>query len=525
MVTQVLIIHGKLPFAIKLKQSLERSAPIEAHPFTSVEAALDYLQDRVQDVALVDFASPEFPGEEIVQQLRAIQPGIAVIVTPRQSDEQMAALDLLASMDSNLSARDLINVINTYFTGNQRPSYTPPATTALLARLEHEQRSSSNTPKQPDDLPEYSSLDNVLGAVGTNIFESPLEEGDMAGDEATPPQAEPFERMLNALPPDAPPVPPDPFTDLVNSMRRDEPHQPLPSRQQRFVEFILTGGMDPLLQEIERSHETGDAPQNLFERLAEEEPPMPTFEESGTISDLISGVSEKSFQNVISILRGEEVSSEEIDTPIEPVPPNAADFAVERPFVPEAPSRSYEPFNFDDDPTPAKLILQRTLEQSLSGGEFSLEQLLANIEQQLPMHRPKVQPLPSWMREHQHQDDAFLVREPDFLPEQLPDDSTPVEPSEDLYPDQITQSARGQQIVSHPEAMETEWLDSPERFAQSPVDYPDTPDTLPEEIPFEATIPHEIEAFPAEVVPDEVMPEDAFRSRACMGRSGFQYAV
>ena len=64
MVTQVLIIHGLLPFAITLKQTLERGAPFEAHPFTSVEAAAEYLRDHPQVTwikypALAD--SPEKP--------------------------------------------------------------------------------------------------------------------------------------------------------------------------------------------------------------------------------------------------------------------------------------------------------------------------------------------------------------------------------------------------------------------------------------------------------------------------------
>ena len=79
----------------------------------------------------------------------------------------------------------------------------------------------------------------------------------------------------------------------------------------------------------------------------------------------------------------------------------------------------------------------------MSAGGFSLEELLANIEAQLPQHRPRVLPLPSWLREQQQrtQDDAFLVSEPDFLPEQLPEEASSVELSEDLYRDQ-TDSAR-----------------------------------------------------------------------------------
>ncbi|MEP7291728.1 MAG: response regulator, partial [Chloroflexota bacterium] len=141
MVTQVLIIHGLLPFAITLKQTLERGAPFEAHPFTSVEAAVEYLRDHVQDVALVDFALPDVPGDEIVQLLREVQPNLAIIVTPRQNDDLLHTLKLQASIKSDFVARDLVSLINAYFAQNQRPTYVAPKnlTTGLLGRLQTRQ--------------------------------------------------------------------------------------------------------------------------------------------------------------------------------------------------------------------------------------------------------------------------------------------------------------------------------------------------------------------------------------------------
>jgi len=523
MATQILIIHGQLPFAIKLKQTLERSAPFEAHPFTTLEAALDYLQDHIQDVAVVDFDLTDFPGDVIVRQLRTIQPNIIVVATPKLDANRMGTLDILASLDRGFAARDLVNLVNSYFAHNERPSYTPPPTTALLARMTKEKQQQRSAPKAPENLPEYTSLDDVLSSAGgAQIFESPVVEGD------TPPSAvsemvwaeeapklpdSSFDDVLNSLPPNAPEAAPrSPFTDLVNSMRTEEQHRPLPSRQQQFVEYILTGGMDSLLEQIEQSQEAEDTPKQpstssaLFERLAQEEPPPPSFEESGTVSDLVTGVHDRSFRNVLSILRGEE---EEGESEPEIAPPIPADFDVGPRQRPEITiPRAIEEFDFDDEPTPAKMILQRTLEQSMSAGGFSLEELLANIEAQLPQHRPRVLPLPSWLREQQQrtQDDAFLVHEPDFLPEQFPEDASSVEISEDLYHDQPTQPARGQVIEANPEALETEWLESPQRSLGNTIPFPDT---LPEEIPPQATIPHVSAAPPVYDLPEEVADEEA----------------
>ena len=116
---------------------------------------------------------------------------------------------------------------------------------------------------KPPDSPEHSSLDNVLSSAGGgHIFEPPRDEGDtpaepieefMWADDVQRAPDLSFNDVLSALPTD---VDEDesssesnPFTDLVNSMRSEEAHRPLPSRQQQFVEYILTGESDPLLDE------------------------------------------------------------------------------------------------------------------------------------------------------------------------------------------------------------------------------------------------------------------------------------
>ena len=539
MITHVLIVHGQLPFAITLKQTLERGAPFEAHPFTSVEAAGEYLRDHVQDVALVDFEIPDFPGDQIVRLLRGIQPNLAIIATPRQDEDTLRDLQLQASIKGGFAARDLISLINAYYTDHQRPTFVPPQnTTGLLGRLQTREQPSVKpppTPPQPQptrdlsqenpsgtrdlnlqnlsgtrDLSGHTPLDSVLSREGgaTNILgEPPIAPGDtpaniiedLAWAHEQPKPDSSFDDVLNALPTDASgeTAPRNPFTDLVNSMRSEEAHRPLPSRQEQFVEFILSGGMDSLLEEIEQSQGTSPPPDvtqtSVFERLAMEEPPPPTFEESGTISDLVTGVQDRSFRNVLSILRGEDIQDSESIAP-----PTAADFDVGERQRTER-TRAGESFFDDEEPTPARVILQRALEEQVGGDEFSLEELLQSIEEQFPQTGPKILPSPAWLRdEQQSRENAFMVREPDFLPEELPPEPTP---SAELYPNQTTQPSREQQqqIEEHPESLETERLEDRQSNAE---DTARIPRTLPEEIPADATVMHQ------PVSPDTAFPSE-----------------
>lgn len=537
MITQVLIVHGQLPFAITLKQSLERGAPFEAHPFTSVEGAAEYLREHIQDVALVDFDIPDFPGDQIVRLLREIQPTIAIVATPPQNESLLRELDVQATIRVGFAARELISLINTYFETHERPSYVPPrgATTGLLGRLKTGEQprvptqplptrdltgqnppgtrdfGSQNLPGTRDlgsenpggtrdlsnenpagtrDLSGHSSLDDVLASQGgvTNIFGDVHSGEDFSWAHEQPGADSDFDEVLNSLPTESSEeaAPRNPFTDLVNSMRNESAHRPLPSRQEQFVEYILTGGMDSLLEEIEQSQTSTPPPPadptSVFERLAQEEPPPPTFEESGTVGDLVTGVQDRSFRNVLSILRGEDVQDSE---PLPP--PTAADFDVGERKPTERTRMGHSFFDDEDDPTPARVILQRALEESVAGDEFSLEELLQSIESQFPQSAPKILPSPTWLKEQQTRANTFMVQEPDFLPEELPPEPTP---SSELYPNQTTQPSREQQrqIEAHPEALETEQLEDRQPALE---DTARMPRTLPEEFPADATLLHE----------------------------------
>lgn len=113
MATRVLIIYRQLVAAVTLKQALEQTGQFEVHPFTQADAAFDYLREHPHDVALVDFQLPARSGSKLVQQLRAIQPELAIIITPRQPnmDSLMLTLNLQGVVDPPFSARTIIPAV------------------------------------------------------------------------------------------------------------------------------------------------------------------------------------------------------------------------------------------------------------------------------------------------------------------------------------------------------------------------------------------------------------------------------
>ncbi|MBL8154294.1 MAG: response regulator [Anaerolineae bacterium] len=642
MATRVLIIHRQLVFAVTIKQALEQTGAFDVHPFTKADAALDYLREHPQDVAVVDFNLPGRSGAKVVQQLRALQPDLAVIATPKQPEAEAGNLNLQGMINAPFTARDLVPLLQnaadqqaqihlpqsvedsrasidpatTHSLGQEKrirrqqygttslfgeeqppeiqdmppgtnileseptsetpipvfsedtpvpprfespqqtrllddplsteagiptaeqPSSPPSMATRLLddvsppasgtdrlktRQLDAEEppppedlqtrdlglkrtpaasrpapptsdtvdlSSTRRLPKESRDLPQtpaqFTPLDQVLQSFG---FDPPPEEMDTpsvptknsdamrqflatgGGTEA----ADTFDDVLGAIEEHPTSRPPKDqrgvdFEGLVQSMRSEDPHRPLPDRQQQLMDFILTTGMDSVLQEIEKT-KTGplkvppkervtppppptvpEAPPppepSAFDQLAQEEPPLPSLEENGTVSDLLIGIADSNFRDVLSILQDEDRG----DTPPRPKPavsaePASAEFdsdflnTLKPPDVKEKPhsttrfetpppqTPSYATFDFDFDyndesgeATVAQVVLQTTLDQATAAEGFSLDQLLTDIEDRLNTHQLRIRPLPSWEMDTT----AFLavvnkaeaeVREPGFLPD------------------------------------------------------------------------------------------------------------
>lgn len=534
----VLLINRQLVFAVTIKQALEQTGAFEVHPFTTADPAIEYLRTHPHEVALVDFTLPD--GPRIVQRLRALQPEIAVIVSPTQPNASnlMRDLRLQAIVDAPFSARSIIPLIEhaveqitqpyaaitrnlpgsdegssgetELLPGDKSSTSEPDVPASALPRkkpieplkprvLETRHFEQPEPPKRPspppvgatrifDDsqlppgspqtrsltedapkikplsgqtrppnLPEFSSLDEVLSdEAPSEMFdvEPPVGDGDtpsvpVVDSDAVrqflatkPPTGDDtFGAMLGTIDPNKDPRPRgNTFDDLVNSMRNEQQHTALPDRHQQFIEFILTGGMEHLLTEIEKNKPASDdeSPEpSVSEKLAQEEPPMPTLEESGTVGDLMLGVSDTSFRNVLAMMSGDE-TVEESDS-LTPRLSKEMEEAFAAFFEQQTTSTEAEPPFFeerrqpipipppqrDESAIPARLILETAQDDSALQESFSLNSLIVSIERQLSEHTPDVQPLPSWGKEvklkleQRRQVDDRYIKEPDFLPEEF----------------------------------------------------------------------------------------------------------
>jgi DNA-binding NarL/FixJ family response regulator/REP element-mobilizing transposase RayT len=592
MTTRVLIINRQLVFAVTLKQALEQTGRFDVHPFTTAEAAFDYLREHPQDVALVDFTLPGRSGARVVQQLRNIQSDLAVIISPRQPDGDavLRSLGLQGVIDMPFTARDVIPMIERAIgaageplplpgtgqldaappqgqtrildsdvtdeiarrragtTGNLTdPSPEEPAQTRILSEnppappenfgktriFDDEPPSPSSeenvagtrvldedapqpkpppasyqtrilddeapipppkkqasaktrildegpafdpktrdlsgdtggksrlfeTPPPPPDLPEFSSLDNVLKSFGfdppPDVEDTPsVPEADSDALRqylATSPETgdSTFDSILSEIKAeDAQPSRSrrdDEFEGLVKSLSNRDPQSSL--RERRQMDFVFTSGMDSLLREIEKT-KTGPLPPDAatLQKLAEEEPPMPTLDEGGTVSDLMLGVSDRGFRNVLAMLRGEEIDEVEAsgasDQPVSREEAYAAFFGSvtgretlseeqEDPAQIRSRQRAADVPHFDFDATDetadeeatvAQVILKTALDDTTLPGGFSINRLMSDIENRLSMHKFNIRPLPSWDMDT----GAFRtatdpeVKEPPFLPEEFP---------------------------------------------------------------------------------------------------------
>ncbi|MGQ9890012.1 MAG: response regulator [Aggregatilineales bacterium] len=582
MTTSVLLINRQLVFAVTIKQALEQTGAFIVHPFTAADAALEYLRDHPHDVALVDFTLPDYNGPQLVRRLRAIQPGIAVIVSPAQPNARalMQELDLQGIVDAPFSARTIIPVIEHAVELFKQPLWArtrslvdnpspDSSATDVLVDSERELADQppdlSSAPLQAGPLsdapdkaesgaeplqthmldesfdddaadflpppPVYSAETRVLDDVDDDSLfpwersvpdkggqlpfssldsilmdEAPSEMFEPAvGDEDTPSvpavdseavrqflatyhptdKSDTFGDVLEAIDPAVPAAEggtyaPGSFDDLVNSMRADRQHTPLPDRHQQFIEFILTGGMDTLLTELEKA-KTGEfarlsakdsepAPQaDSFTALAAEEPPLPTLEESGPIGDLMIGVSDSSFRDVLALMCGEQVvpsqrtDAERFDADFDAFyassaaePAQAEDYEpgeIARDsagqeidaFFAELEEAKTPPFVSPDPPPreppsagiPARLILETAQDESTPADSFSLDTLIDDIERQLEQHLPEIKPLPSWgegfklprraVSEPPAAED--VAQEPDFLAEVFDEPAALTEPA------------------------------------------------------------------------------------------------
>lgn len=468
MTTQVLIINPQLAFTVALKQALERTGAFDVHPFTTADAAIEYLHDIPQDVALIQTTIPGVDAASLIHALRSVQPDLPIVISPRQPDALLQRLNVQGALDAPFNARDVIPLLNAAVAVRDSiqevtppPIAPPPGATQTLDDVDESFVVTTRFSDEDDeDAPpeESASFDDVLDSLNdSNIFDLDLDNlsPSDALSEDTPSRSRGGRN----------------FDDLVRSMRADDARKPLHQRTQSLIDFTLPGKDDP-----SRPRDPSESTR-LFHRLAEEEPPMPGLEDEGTVGDLMSGVVDSGFRDVLALLRGDE------PTPVSSgqKPPSLSDDelqAVLDSFYEsddEEDEASPDPFrDFEAEPSgeegrsTARVILETAFDESTPPEQFSVDELIASIERQLPEHRPNVSPLPSWLRDTQP-----LVAEPDFLPEE-PSRVVPLDFTGDPY-DQTTRPSSKQHIETRAGELETEDLEPVART--QPTDMPDFPST------------------------------------------------
>ncbi|GAB4422482.1 MAG: hypothetical protein Kow00106_19640 [Anaerolineae bacterium] len=321
----------------------------------------------------------------------------------------------------------------------------PPPTRALDEEQE---------PEPTRQLPDTGTFEKLLGAAGWDESERPLPEPPIHHDD-TPtvpphdlegvrqflathvgePDAADFGDVLDAVaqtPPEDYERSPDDraFHDLVESLRIPDMNVQRRTRLEELLASIAAdSGQSELLSEGESAI---DYVLDAIRRTGAESQAGDTDLDDTTIGEVIEGLFEPSFEGVLAALAGEEVDEDEYEEPSYSQPvgvaaePDPADqVAPEAMSVDEAPSWLTEPA---PEPEPApweppaepltspEAFVEPPLTEEDSrhypataaltavtsaeaGDDFSLSQLLAEIEEQLPPvlpREPRLKPLPSW---------------------------------------------------------------------------------------------------------------------------------
>lgn len=384
--------------------------------FSSARNALAHLRNNPQHAAIVDFGVPDMPGGDVVQAMRRMQPDIAILIAP----------------DTRTIRREteVLNV-QTYI---QIPLSLRQLIPALQTAIK----------TMHDALP-----DTVMAPA----ISPPREEKDRTDEVPKPPMPRPHDQTQGQ-----PPV------AAAESEKASLEPPPPPE---------LTQPAPPAAPEPK-------SPLPIFERLKAEEPPLPNFEQSATVRDLIDNL-------------GGRASTPRNAPPDMPPPP---------------PLREKQRSQI-----PAALILERATDDSTPLDGFSITQFMARLRDDLPEGEVKIMPLPSWLADAER-----YIREPDFLPEDLPEPPL-------TYTSSVTALHDAVDIEEEPEDWHTERMEplvrsrppEPDDVVELSPEYtePNTepesePELEPESEPARPlTGPAPVDRQPADPPAPEVVPEVA----------------
>ena len=278
MITHVLFVDSDAEALARIKQALEQAGDYEAKVFVTGDAALEYAAQNPPDVAVIAFNLQDMSPEALSTRLRQIRPDLPIVLrAPLETDEDvLQALQPDGILHGNYTTRLLLPLMEEVL--QPVPSESAPGG--------EEDDSELDTRAVPSvDAP---AVRQILATTGP--------DDDVSA----------FGEVLESIEPGIQATTDDSFKALVDSLSTPEEKPSLPERHSRS----LAGLAAPDAGTSEESAaESGD--DALFQKLAAEEPPFPTLEDTGTVHDLIT-ITDPDFT--------ENADSEIVDIPEDMIP-------------------------------------------------------------------------------------------------------------------------------------------------------------------------------------------------------------
>jgi DNA-binding NarL/FixJ family response regulator len=267
MITRVLFIDSDAEALARVKEALEQAGDYEAKVFVTGKAALEYAAQNPPAVAVISLNVQDIASHILAKKLRKIRPGLPLLVrAPASADERLLqALKPQGVLYGSYTTRLLIPLVKEAL--NPQPAAPAPITDAADESFPDEEAPVTS----PASLRQYLAATDLTDAAAFGeILESIKPGSDTAEEEDT-------------------------FDVLVNSMRAQDHRPPLPQRQ-RLASWAVAAdeegptGISPAEAKPDTTAQESVSPEDdvLFQKLAAEEPPMPTLDDSGTVRDLIA---------------------------------------------------------------------------------------------------------------------------------------------------------------------------------------------------------------------------------------------
>ena len=247
MITRVLFIDSDSRALARIKKALEQAGAFEASVFVTGLAALEHAADQPPALVVVALNLTDIAPLDLIRQLRAIVPGLPVILrAPTDTDRHIVqTINAYEVVEGGYSARTLIPLLND----------------ALQSSTPAQPKAPSSAPVPP------------LSSIMPTGHREPSPRTGHPDDDMTD-----FDAILDSIEPNLPQAEDDSFHLLVESMRSEKDRPSLPRRHERLVKWAADGAPEKPEPQA----------QDVFEQLSAEEPPLPELQDSGTVSDLIA---------------------------------------------------------------------------------------------------------------------------------------------------------------------------------------------------------------------------------------------